>query len=245
MRRYSFNKGDFMQVPSHIAIIMDGNGRWAEEKSMPRRNGHYAGVQALKRVIEKAGELDVACLTVYAFSTENWKRPKREIDFLMALFCDTIRKQADELNQKGVQVKIIGRRKGLSDNLLTAIKAIEESTEDNAGLSLNIAFNYGGRTEILDMFRSIKSGEKDMDSIKEEDLKYYLYNSSYPDVELLIRTGGEKRLSNFMLWQSAYAELYFVDKYWPDFNGDDLEKAIQVFSSRDRRYGGLKEMGEK
>ncbi|WP_459169541.1 polyprenyl diphosphate synthase [Natronospora cellulosivora (SeqCode)] len=236
-----------MDIPSHIAIIMDGNGRWAEEKGLPRSKGHHAGVKALKSVIKKAGELGVACLTVYAFSTENWKRPSAEVDFLMHLFANTLKKQKEELSKKNVQVKVIGRKDGLSKGLLEAIQDIEIYTQKNQGLVLNIAFNYGGRSEIIDMLSKILSNENDIDinKINIDDLNQYLYNPEFPDVELLIRTGGDKRLSNFMLWQSAYAELYFIDKYWPDFSDLDLEESIQVFKARERRYGGLKEEGEK
>ena len=235
-----------MKVPSHIAIIMDGNGRWAKEKGFPRREGHFAGVKALKTCIQKAGELGIPCLTVYAFSTENWKRPKPEVEVLMHLFRDTLLKQSNDLMQNKVEVKVIGRRKGLSKKLLKAIDDIENLSSNNQGLTLNIAFNYGGRAEICDILAKIISENKEFDINKniELDLSQFLYNPTYSDVELLIRTGGEKRLSNFMLWQSAYAELYFLDKYWPDFKGSDLEKAIQIFQERKRRFGGLEEMGD-
>lgn len=237
-----------MVIPAHIAIIMDGNGRWAEEKGLPRREGHKAGVKALKRVTEKAGELGVSCLTVYAFSTENWKRPGSEVNFLMKLFKQTLLEQARDLFDNNVRVKVIGRREGLSKGILQSISEVEGLTADNQGLELNIAFNYGGRLEILDMIRKIIT-EIDRglnpDQLKVEDLDKYLYNPSYPEVELLIRTGGEKRLSNFLLWQSAYAEFYFIDKYWPDFTGDDLLEAIRVFQIRDRKFGGLNKAGGK
>lgn len=234
-----------MEIPSHIAIIMDGNGRWANEKGMPRRKGHYQGVKSLKSVVEKAGELGVKCLTVYAFSTENWKRPDAEVDFLMRLFSETLKKQTKKLLDNNVKVRIIGRRKGLSRTILKSIEDIEKSTSSNQGLLLNIAFNYGGRTEILDMMdKFIKKNNCDLNNLKDTDLNKFLYSPYYPDVDLLIRTGGDKRLSNFMLWQCAYAELYFVDKCWPDFNGSDLEQAIHVFNLRERRYGGLTEAGE-
>ncbi|MFW5972003.1 MAG: isoprenyl transferase [Bacillota bacterium] len=235
-----------MDIPSHIAIIMDGNGRWAEERGLPRTKGHLAGVKALKSVTRRAGELGVDCLTVYAFSTENWKRPGPEVNFLMHLFKKTLLKQAADLIENNVKVKIIGKRDELSSGVLGAINEIENLTEKNHGLQLNIAFNYGGRSEIVEMFKKIyRNSAADIANLTEEDFSQYLYCNNFSDVELLIRTGGEKRLSNFLLWQSAYAELYFVNKYWPDFNGEELEKAIDVFKCRNRRFGGLKEKGEK
>ncbi|MFP4660975.1 MAG: isoprenyl transferase [Halanaerobiales bacterium] len=236
-----------MKIPSHIAIIMDGNGRWAMKKGLPRRKGHIAGVDAFDSVLRRAGTLGVSCLTVYAFSTENWKRPGKEVNFLMHLFQNTLLQQARELFKNDVRVKVIGRREQLSSEILKTINEVEEMTVDNKGILLNIAFNYGGRTEIIDMLKGVLSDYregKDIEPLDEKNISQYLYNSEYPEVELLIRTGGEKRLSNFLLWQSAYAELYFSDKYWPDFDGDELEKAINIFQNRDRRFGGLKEMGE-
>jgi len=243
----TLNKGDNMNVPSHIAIIMDGNGRWAVGKGLPRTKGHIAGVDAFESVLRKAGDLGVSCLTVYAFSTENWKRPGKEVNFLMHLFKNTLIKQAKELFKNNVRVKVIGRRDELSPGILETISHVEEITSQNKGLLLNLAFNYGGRVEIIDMLKGIISSNKSEDNINnltEEEISQYLYSPEFPEVELLIRTGGEKRISNFLLWQSAYAELYFSDKYWPDFNGHELEKAINIFQKRDRRFGGLKEKGD-
>lgn len=236
-----------MDVPSHIAIIMDGNGRWAVGKGLPRTKGHLAGVDAFESVLRKAGDLGVSCLTVYAFSTENWKRPDREVNFLMHLFQNTLIKQAKELFRNNVRVKVIGRRDELASGILKTINQVEEMTSNNKGLLLNLAFNYGGRVEIIDMIKGIISSNKDktdFNNLSEKTISQYLYNPEFPEVELMIRTGGEKRLSNFLLWQSAYAELYFSEKYWPDFDGQELEKAINVFQKRDRKFGGLKEMGE-
>jgi undecaprenyl diphosphate synthase len=233
-----------MVIPSSIAIIMDGNGRWAREKGLPRQVGHQEGVKAMKRVTRKAGELGVSSLTVYAFSTENWKRPGKEVNFLMNLFQKTLIKQARELFENNVKVKIIGRRDNLSSGLLKTINEIEEMTATNTGLELKIAFNYGGRAEILDMSRKIiRDAQKGLnpDTLTEEEIAQYLYDPDYPDIELLIRTGGDKRVSNFLLWQIAYAELYFIDKYWPDFTGEDLVDAIKVFNERERRFGGIEE----
>ncbi|MCG8514280.1 MAG: polyprenyl diphosphate synthase [Halanaerobiales bacterium] len=238
-----------MKIPSHIAIIMDGNGRWARSKGLARHKGHQAGVQALTGVVRKAGELGVSSLTVYAFSTENWKRPGSEVSFLMSLFQQTLLRQARDLFENNTKVRVIGRRAQLSRGVLKAINQIEELTAKNEGLELNIAFNYGGRAEILDMVRRVvddlAKGRQDINQLTEEDLQQYLYNPAIPEIELLIRTGGEQRLSNYLLWQSAYAELYFCEKYWPDFTGEDLIKAINSFQIRSRRFGGLEETGDQ
>ena len=238
-----------MKIPSHIAIIMDGNGRWARSKGLARHKGHQAGVQALTGVVRQAGELGVSSLTVYAFSTENWKRPGSEVSFLMNLFQQTLLRQARDLFENNTKVRVIGRRAQLSQGVLKAINQIEELTAKNEGLELNIAFNYGGRAEILDMVcrvaDDLTKGRQDSNQLTEEDLQQYLYNPAIPEIELLIRTAGEQRLSNYLLWQSAYAELYFCEKYWPDFTGEDLIKAINSFQIRSRRFGGLEETGDQ
>ncbi|ACL69527.1 isoprenyl transferase [Halothermothrix orenii] len=236
-----------MNIPSHVAIIMDGNGRWAQEKGLPRYAGHREGVKTLKKIIKKAGEMKIPCLTVYAFSTENWRRPRKEVDFLMKLFKETLKNESQELASKNVRVNIIGRRNGLSKSLINAIEYIEKITRDKNGMELNIAFNYGGRAEIVDSVKKVVQDVNQglaLDELDENNFSKYLYNPRWPEVELLIRTGGEMRISNYMLWQLAYAELYFIDKCWPDFNGEDLEKAIKVFQQRDRRFGGLPEVGD-
>lgn len=237
-----------MNVPSHVAIIMDGNGRWALEKDLARARGHRAGIDSFESILKKAVDLGISCLTVYAFSTENWKRPASEVDFLMKLFQETILNKANDLFENNVKVKIIGRRDGLPPGILRTINNIEELTEKNNGIQVNIAFNYGSRAEIVDVLLRISEkikNDKTIDTINEELIIKHLYSNEFPEVELLIRTGGEKRLSNFMLWQSAYAELYFTEKYWPDFNAEELEKAVRVFQKRNRRFGGLTEMSEK
>lgn len=237
-----------MKIPLHIAIIMDGNGRWAVERGLPRKQGHIAGVNAFKKIITKAAELGVRALTVYAFSTENWNRPKSEVDFILNLFQKTLLKQADELFKNNVKVKVIGRRIGLSRALINTIEKIEKMTADNKGIQLNIAFNYGGRAEIVDMAKKIVNdfvvNNETNISLTEQDINRYLYNPGLADVELLVRTGGERRLSNFLLWQSAYTELCFFDKYWPDFTAEDLVSAIKIFQQRERRFGGLNKVGE-
>lgn len=225
---------------------MDGNGRWAKERGLPRREGHLAGINALENVLRRAEKLGIPCLTVYAFSTENWKRPVQEVKFLFQLFEETLMKRAGDLFSNNIKVKVIGRRESLPASLLKTIDRIEEKTSGNKKHTLNIAFNYGGRAEIVDVvsavIREYEKGKK-FAQIDEEVIESFLYNPEFPEVELLIRTGGEKRLSNFLLWQSAYAELYFTEKYWPDFDGDELEKAIEDFKKRNRRFGGLNEMG--
>lgn len=237
-----------MKIPSHVAIIMDGNGRWALEKGLPRNKGHLAGVKTFEKILKKTVVMDIKCLTVYTFSTENWKRPVSEVNFLMNLFQETLVKHANDLFKNDVRVKVIGRRDKLTSTLIDAINRVEEKTKENKVCQLNIAFNYGSRAEIIDVFTKIideyNKGNK-VKKIDEKLINNYLYDTNFPDVELLIRTGGEKRLSNFLLWQSAYTELYFSERYWPDFDEKEFEKAIKIFQKRNRRYGGLTEAGEK
>lgn len=232
-----------MNTPQNIAIIMDGNGRWALQRNKKRSIGHKEGVKTLKKIVKAAADLNINSLTVYAFSTENWKRPKAEVDFLLTLMKRTMRNELDELLDNGVKVNFLGRKNALSSNLIKEINYIEEKSAQNIKLTLNIAFNYGGRAEIVDAARKIaedyKNGEIETDSFTEDDFGRYLYQEELQNIELLIRTGGDLRLSNFLLWQSAYAELYFTDKFWPDFSKDDLIKAIEEFKNRERRFGGL------
>ncbi|MFW5885395.1 MAG: isoprenyl transferase [Halanaerobium sp.] len=234
-----------MNIPKNIAIIMDGNGRWAEQRNKSRSYGHKEGVKTLKKIVKAAAKLKVESLTVYAFSTENWKRPKTEVDFLLTLMDRTIHNELDELLKEGVKVKFLGRRKNLSQNLIDKFDNIENRSAENNNLTLNIAFNYGGRAEIIDAAKKIaeayQNQEIDLENFAENDFGSYLYNTELQNIELLIRTGGDLRLSNFLLWQSAYAELYFTDKFWPDFSGEDLMEAIEDFKKRDRRFGGLKD----
>ncbi len=226
--------------PSHIAIIMDGNGRWAKQKNMPRTYGHKKGVETFKEIVKAFIEFKIPSLTVYAFSTENWKRPPKEIKFLMSLFGKTIDNEADELNQQGVKINIIGRRNNLDEKLLRKIEWIEDLTQSNNKLELNIAFNYGGRAEIIDAVKSImKDPEINVDDINQDLISENLYNPNITNIEYIIRTGGDHRISNFLLWQSAYAELYFTDTYWPEFSKNDLKKALEDFSNRERKFGAL------
>ena len=225
------------RIPNHIAIIMDGNGRWAEKRGLPRTFGHKEGADALRKIITYAGKIGVKYLTVYAFSTENWKRSKDEIDALMFLFKTYLKNEEKNIMKNNVRFLVSGRKNGVSSSLLEAIKKLEDKSRDNTGLTLNIAFNYGGRAEIIDAVNSIlKSGA---DNINEEDFSKYLYND-IPDPELLIRTSGEFRISNFLLWQIAYSEIYITKALWPDFDEKELDKAIESYNERDRRFGGVK-----
>lgn len=225
------------RIPSHIAIIMDGNGRWAEKRGLPRTLGHKEGAAALRKIITYAGEIGIKYLTVYAFSTENWKRSKDEIDALMFLFKTYLKNEEKNIMKNNVRFLVSGRKEGVSPSLLKAIKNLEDKSKDNTGLTLNIAFNYGGRAEIIDAVNSIlKLG---VDHIDEENFSKYLYND-IPNPELLIRTSGEFRISNFLLWQIAYSEIYITDALWPDFNEKELDKAIESYNERDRRFGGVK-----
>lgn len=225
------------QIPNHIAIIMDGNGRWAKRRGFPRTFGHKEGAAALRKIITHAAKIGIKYLTVYAFSTENWKRSQEEVSALMFLFKSYIKNEEKNIMQNNIRFMVSGRRDNVSSSLLEAIDSLQEKSKNNTGLTFNIAFNYGGRAEIIDAVNKVlKTGK---DSIKEEEFSAYLYNN-IPDPELLIRTSGELRISNFLLWQIAYSEIYITDTLWPDFDEQELEKAIEAFNKRDRRFGGVK-----
>ena len=225
------------RIPKHIAIIMDGNGRWAKKRLMPRTYGHSEGTKTLKKIVTHCQKIGVEYLTVYAFSTENWKRSSSEVEALMILFKYYLKKEEETFMENGTRLIISGSKENISLELLDCMNNLVEKTKNNKKLTLNIAFNYGGRQEIVDGINNIiKSG---MESITEEDMKKFLYNN-IPDPELLIRTSGEIRLSNFLLWQIAYSEIHITEKLWPDFEEKDLEIAILEFQKRDRRYGGVK-----
>ncbi|MEN3973858.1 isoprenyl transferase [Emcibacter sp. SYSU 3D8] len=228
-------------IPTHIAIIMDGNGRWAKARGLPRIAGHRQGAEAVRRSVESCRELGVSYLTLFAFSSENWKRPASEVDDLMGLLRLYLRREIAELAKNDVRLKIIGDRSKLSDDICALIQEGESRTKLNAGLTLTIAISYGAQAEIVNAARLIaaahKRGDLDLDEIDEGMFSRFLYTESMPDPDLLIRTSGEQRLSNFMLWQSAYAELLFMDVYWPDFDKQSLMKAIDTFNARDRRFG--------
>lgn len=224
-----------LNVPNHVAIIMDGNGRWAKNKNKPRVFGHKAGAETLRKIMEYSRKIGIKYLTVYAFSTENWKRSKEEVDALMFLFKNYIKLEKENLLKNRIRFMVSGRDEGVSKSLLEAIKELEEVTSKDYEMTLNIAFNYGGRAEITDAVNKIlKSGKE---NISEDEFSKYLYND-IPDPDFLIRTSGEFRISNFLLWQIAYSEIYITDKYWPDFNEEEMEKALLDYSKRERRFGG-------
>ncbi len=229
--------------PRHIAIIMDGNGRWAKARGLPRALGHKEGVEALRRTVEACRDLGVAHLTVFSFSTENWNRPQTEIDALFDLLRIFVRRDLARLHKDGVRIRIVGSRDGLSDEIIGLIDEAIEKTRDNTRLTLNIAFNYGGRGEIVAAMqaiaREIEAGRIKVSDINEALIARMLWTADSPDPDLVIRTSGEYRLSNFLLWSGAYAELMFMDLWWPDFTRESLEKAIDAFRRRDRRFGGL------
>jgi undecaprenyl diphosphate synthase len=226
-------------LPRHIAIIMDGNGRWARSRRMPRLFGHHAGVEALHRVVDACGRLGIPMLTVYAFSTENWTRPQEEVSGLMRLLADSFIRYLDRLIEAGVRIRHLGRTDRLPGDLLARIRDAEASTAGNQRLQLNVALNYGGRAEVVDAVRRLAASGADMTQLTEEQITANLYTAGLPDPDLIIRTGGEVRMSNFLLWQSAYAEYYATDKFWPDFGESDLRQALATFAGRQRRFGGV------
>jgi undecaprenyl diphosphate synthase len=223
----------------HIAIIMDGNGRWATKRHLPRLAGHKAGVNALKRVVECASDEHIPMLSVYAFSTENWGRPKTEVDGLMRLLWETVRSELAVLHRKGVRLRHLGRLDNLPADIQGAINEMVELTKNNTVIDVNVCFNYGGRAELVDAVRQIVADGRDPSSINEELISSYLYTRDLPDPELVIRTAGEMRVSNFLLWQSAYSEYYATPTLWPDFGHEDLMEALTSFQKRQRRFGKL------
>lgn len=233
------------KFPRHVAIILDGNGRWAERQGRERTFGHQAGADNVKTIVREAGHMGIERLTIYAFSTENWKRPQPEVDFLMELFKDYLLRQLRDLMQDGVQLHVVGERSRLSEGLRKEIEACEADTRNNTGLVLNVAINYGGRDEIVRAARllaeDVQAGRLAPADITEDALQRRLYESDAADVDLLIRTGGESRISNFLLWQISYSELYFTPVLWPDFTVEELHRAVDWFCHRDRRFGGLNE----
>ena len=234
---------DKENLPKHIGIIMDGNGRWAKQRSLPRSAGHKAGADALKKIITEANNMGIKYITVYAFSTENWKRPKQEVDYLMDLLMDYLINAEKSLAGENVRIRAIGSRNELSEEMREQISKTENLTKDRSGIVMNIALNYGGREEIVSAVRqlceSVKKGELQPECITQQDIEQHLYTANQPDVDLLIRTSGEQRLSNFMLWQVSYAEMVFVKKLWPDFKPADLHECIRIYQGRGRRFGGL------
>ena len=233
-----------MNVPAHIAIIMDGNGRWAKERGQIRLKGHQAGMEALHDIVKACSDMGVQVLTVYAFSTENWKRPAEEVSGIFSLLVRYVAKELKELNENNENTETAADVKAVPADAKKAAQKAVDSTKDNTGLIFCIAINYGGRAEIVRAARLLAKqaaeGQLDPASIDEAMFASQLYTADLPDPDLIIRTGGEMRLSNFLTWQSAYSELYVTDTYWPDFTPDKLQEAIDAFNGRDRRYGGIK-----
>ncbi len=224
-------------VPEHVAIIMDGNGRWARERGLPRLAGHRAGVENLRRVIRAAAEFGIRYLTIYAFSTENWERPSTEVLGLMNILEDVIDRELNELHKNGVQLRHIGRLEGLRPELQQKVRHAIELTKDNDRLVLNVAWNYGGRDELIQAMRRMIEEQVDPESIDEQTVHRYLYTAESPDPDLIIRTSGEYRTSNFLNWQGAYSEWVFTDTYWPDFGPEELRNALWAYARRERRFG--------
>lgn len=234
-----------MNVPQHIAIILDGNGRWAKQHGMPRNFGHTQGAKNVEIICREAWDLGVKYLTVYAFSTENWSRPKEEVDALMKLLRNYMKNCIKTAEKNHMRVRVIGDKTGLSEDIQKSIARLEESSKNQDGLNFQIAINYGSRDEMLrgmrKMLRDYKENQFSLDELDETRFQSYLDTADIPDPDLLIRTSGEQRISNYLLWQLAYTELYFTNVPWPDFTKEELVKAIEDYNSRDRRYGGIKE----
>ena len=224
-------------IPYHLGIIMDGNGRWARQRGLPRLAGHRAGTENIRRVLTGCVEFGIKVLTIYAFSTENWKRPEEEVKGLMSIFARVIDRELNELHREGVQLRHVGRMEGISKSLKAKVHQAIDLTKDNDRIVLNVAFNYGGRAEIVDAVKRIIRDGVQAEDVTEEVIGRYLYTTDCPDPDLIIRTSGEFRTSNFLLWQAAYAEYYVTPTYWPDFNKEELYKALTAYSQRDRRFG--------
>lgn len=232
-----------LKIPQHVAIILDGNGRWARKRMLPRNMGHVQGAKTVEQIIEDAHDLGIKYLTVYAFSTENWKRPKDEVDALMKLLKDYLKNCIKRANKNNMRVRVIGDKTGLEPSIQEKIQELEEISSQNTGINFTIAINYGSRDEMIRAMRKLmtdcKNGDILPDEISEDVFAHYLDTSDLPDPDLLIRTSGEVRLSNYLLWQLAYTEFYFTDVLWPDFNKEELVKAIEYYNGRDRRFGAV------
>lgn len=226
-----------INLPNHIAIIMDGNGRWAKKRGLPRNLGHRQGVQTLNKIARYCSDIGIKHLTVYAFSTENWNRPQKEVDYLLDLLDKNLQGLEKKLSKRQIRLKVIGETNNLSDGLKQTIANIENNSKNNTGMILNIAFNYGSKDELIHVFQKLQQEQM---PFTKENVDKYLYTSESKDVDLLIRTSGEMRISNFLLWQIAYSEFYFTDVYWPDFSPKELDKAIMAYNMRERRFGGIK-----
>jgi len=232
-----------LRIPAHIGVTMDGNGRWAQARGLPRAEGHREGIKALRRLVEYCISFQVPYVTVFSFSSENWRRPKSEIEFIFKLLKKFVASDLDRLNKNNVRVRVIGLRQGLEVGLQNIIAEVETQTANNTGLNLNVAFNYGGRSEVVTaaqkLARSVLNGEINAEDIDEAMFSGALSTANMPDPDLMLRTGGEHRISNFLIWQSAYAELVFLDSYWPDFDEAQFIDALQKYSTRQRRFGGV------
>ena len=227
-------------IPQHVAVIMDGNGRWAEQRNLPRTEGHLKGEEALFECVEGALELGVSWLTVFGFSTENWNRPKNEVQFLINFNRETIRKRRDQLHERNVKIEFIGREDWrMPKGLLRDMNEARDLTKKNNAMTFTVAFNYGGRAELVDAFRAMEKDGISSKQITEKKITQYLYGRDMPEPDLIIRTSGEQRISNFLLWQSAYSEFLFLDTFWPDFTREALYKAIAEYQVRSRRFGAL------
>ena len=227
------------RLPVHVAIIMDGNGRWAKERGLSRQAGHRAGTENIRRIIRYLGERGVPYLTLYAFSTENWARPRLEVRALMQLVGRVIKREIRELHERGVRLVPLGRLDNLAPSLRKQVLDAIELTKDNTGMTVAVAFDYGGRAEIVDAVRRIIADGFTPDQVDEDVISSYLYTAGMPDPDLVIRTAGEMRLSNFLIWQAAYAEYYSTPTYWPDFGPENVEEALRAYAQRERRFGGL------
>ncbi len=233
----SAENSELTNVPRHVGIIMDGNGRWAQARGLPRLAGHRAGTENIRRVLRACVEFGIKILTIYAFSTENWNRPPAEVRGLMNILGRVIDQELQSLHESGVQLRHIGQLEGISDGLRRRVTDAIELTKDNDTLILNVAFNYGGRAEILDAVRALLQAGISPGDVTEEVFADHLYTAGLPDPDLIIRTGGEIRLSNFLIWQAAYAEIYSTPTYWPDFDKEELRKALLEYAKRERRFG--------
>lgn len=234
-----YNTVDRMRLPVHVAVIMDGNGRWAKKRGLPRAAGHRAGVERVRTIVRMSSDIGIKHLTLYAFSTENWKRPSQEVSTLMGLLLEYLRKELDELHRENVRILTFGDLSKLPAEVVSEIERAKETTKNNTGLTLNMAVNYGGRQEIVRAVKKAVSENKDIELINEEYISSLLDTFGQPDPDLLIRTSGEARISNFLLYQTAYAELYFTDTLWPDFDEEEYAKALKSFAGRERRFGAV------
>jgi undecaprenyl diphosphate synthase len=235
----TFDKSVLTKIPTHVAIIMDGNGRWAQKRGLHRNEGHRAGTENMRRVLEGAVEFGIQVLTVYAFSTENWGRPDDEVHGLLDILSNVLQREVPEMHKNGVKLRHLGRLEGISPEMKQSVQAALELTKNNDRITLNVAFNYGGRMEILDAIKKMIRDQVPPDKVDEKLFESYLYSAGLPDPDLIVRTAGEMRLSNFLIWQAAYAEYYTTSTLWPDFDKQELYQALVAFSQRQRRFGKL------